>query len=45
MDDVIITGSYIALIEKLKQYLDDLFTIKDLGYAKYSLGVEIARND
>lgn len=45
VDDIIITGSDIALLKQLKQYLDDTFTIKDLGYAKYFLGVEIARND
>ncbi|KAK6124486.1 hypothetical protein DH2020_041767 [Rehmannia glutinosa] len=45
VDDVLITGSDMAEIASLKQYLDSLFTIKDLGAAKYFLGVEIARGD
>lgn len=45
VDDVLITGSNVALIENLKQYINDLFTIKDLGYAKYFLGLEIARSE
>ncbi|KAK4410398.1 Retrovirus-related Pol polyprotein from transposon RE2 [Sesamum angolense] len=28
----------------VKTYLDDLFTIKDLGHAKYFLGLELARS-
>ncbi|KAK6150594.1 hypothetical protein DH2020_015526 [Rehmannia glutinosa] len=31
-------------IAGLKSYLHDLFTIKDLGHAKYFLGLEIARS-
>ncbi|KAK4395703.1 Copia protein, partial [Sesamum angolense] len=30
--------------DKVKQYLDDLFTIKNLGHAKYFLGLELARS-
>lgn len=36
-------GTSISLIDKLKIYLDELFTIKELGFAKYVLGMEIAR--
>ncbi|KAL0340124.1 UNVERIFIED_CONTAM: hypothetical protein Sradi_4529200 [Sesamum radiatum] len=32
------------MISKVKQYLDHLFTIKNLGVAKYFLGLEIARS-
>ncbi|KAK6153758.1 hypothetical protein DH2020_013397 [Rehmannia glutinosa] len=43
VDDVLLTGSKDEDIQALKQFLDGLFTIKDLGFAKYFLGVEIAR--
>ncbi|KAK6122738.1 hypothetical protein DH2020_043518 [Rehmannia glutinosa] len=45
VDDVLLTGSNESDIAHLKHYLDGLFTIKDLGYAKYFLGVEIARSE
>lgn len=45
VDDVLVTGSYEQDIIDLKQYLDAIFTIKDLGYAKYFLGLEIAKNE
>ncbi|KAL0361435.1 UNVERIFIED_CONTAM: Retrovirus-related Pol polyprotein from transposon RE2 [Sesamum radiatum] len=32
------------LINEVKRYLDDLFTIKDLDYAKYFFGLEIVRS-
>ncbi|KAL0294358.1 UNVERIFIED_CONTAM: Retrovirus-related Pol polyprotein from transposon RE1 [Sesamum angustifolium] len=32
------------LITKVKRYLDALFIIKDLGFAKYFLGLEMARS-
>ncbi|KAL0399852.1 UNVERIFIED_CONTAM: Retrovirus-related Pol polyprotein from transposon RE1 [Sesamum radiatum] len=32
------------MISEVKHYLDRLFTIKDLGVAKYFLGLEIARS-
>ncbi|KAK4389910.1 hypothetical protein Sango_2328000 [Sesamum angolense] len=37
-------GNSEDMIFDVKQYLDDLFTIKDLGIAKYFLGLEIARS-
>ncbi|CAA0839906.1 cysteine-rich RLK (RECEPTOR-like protein kinase) 8 [Striga hermonthica] len=43
VDDVLITGKSLEDIENLKSYLHDLFTIKDLGQAKYFLGLEIHR--
>ncbi|KAK6151368.1 hypothetical protein DH2020_014003 [Rehmannia glutinosa] len=45
VDDVLITGSHSDDIHSLKVYLDGLFTIKDLGFAKYFLGLEIARSE
>lgn len=31
-------------IVAVKKHLDTLFTIKDMGYAKYFLGIELARS-
>ncbi|KAK6161983.1 hypothetical protein DH2020_001824 [Rehmannia glutinosa] len=45
VDDVLITGTSLEEIQRLKKYLNDLFTIKDLRNAKYFLGLEIFRND
>ncbi|KAK6119995.1 hypothetical protein DH2020_046235 [Rehmannia glutinosa] len=45
VDDVLITGSNLTDIIDVNDYLDRLFTIKDLGPAKYFLGVEIVRTD
>ncbi|KAL0436217.1 UNVERIFIED_CONTAM: Retrovirus-related Pol polyprotein from transposon RE1 [Sesamum radiatum] len=44
VDDILLTGPSENSIADVKRYLDDLFTIKDLGYAKYFLGLEIARS-
>jgi len=43
VDDVLITGTDDKEIQKVKDFLDTTFTIKDLGLAKYFLGIEIAR--
>ncbi|KAK6148491.1 hypothetical protein DH2020_019403 [Rehmannia glutinosa] len=43
VDDVLVTGSNLQDILDLKSFLDTTFTIKDLGVAKYFLGLEIAR--
>ena len=42
VDDVLITGSVEVDIIQVKKFLDSIFTIKDLSYAKYFLGLEIA---
>lgn len=34
-----------GLITEVKQYLHSLFTIKDLGIAKYLLGVEVLQKE
>ncbi|KAK4394268.1 Retrovirus-related Pol polyprotein from transposon RE1 [Sesamum angolense] len=44
VDDLLLTGCSKSLINEVKVYLDDAFTIKDLGYAKYFLGLEIAHS-
>ncbi|KAK6160650.1 hypothetical protein DH2020_004031 [Rehmannia glutinosa] len=43
VDDIIFGGNSVVLIQSLKDYLNQLFTIKDLGSAKYFLGLEILR--
>ncbi|KAL0308794.1 UNVERIFIED_CONTAM: Retrovirus-related Pol polyprotein from transposon RE2 [Sesamum radiatum] len=44
VDDVLLTGNSLDDLNAVKSYLDDLFTIKDLGNAKYFLGLELARS-
>ncbi|KAL0307075.1 UNVERIFIED_CONTAM: Retrovirus-related Pol polyprotein from transposon RE1 [Sesamum radiatum] len=43
--DILIIGTCSATISKVTTYLHELFTIKDLGEAKYFLGLELARSD
>ncbi|KAL0405930.1 UNVERIFIED_CONTAM: Retrovirus-related Pol polyprotein from transposon RE2 [Sesamum latifolium] len=44
VDDILLTGASEGSLIAVKQYLDKLFTIKDLGSAKYFLGLELARS-
>lgn len=44
MDDLLLTGNSEAEIHKVKRFLDHKFSIKDLNYAKYFLGLEITRS-
>ncbi|KAL0366821.1 UNVERIFIED_CONTAM: Retrovirus-related Pol polyprotein from transposon RE1 [Sesamum radiatum] len=44
VDDILLTGSSDTVLTSVKTYLDQLFTIKDLGPAKYFLGLELARS-
>ncbi|KAL0355010.1 UNVERIFIED_CONTAM: Retrovirus-related Pol polyprotein from transposon RE1 [Sesamum radiatum] len=44
VDDVLLTSPSSQLIVDVKSYLDQLFTIKDLGLARYFLGLQIARS-
>ncbi|KAL0398527.1 UNVERIFIED_CONTAM: Retrovirus-related Pol polyprotein from transposon TNT 1-94 [Sesamum radiatum] len=44
VDDVLLTGPSISQINAAKEFLDSEFTIKNLGPAKYFLGLEIARS-
>ncbi|KAL0409413.1 UNVERIFIED_CONTAM: Retrovirus-related Pol polyprotein from transposon RE1 [Sesamum radiatum] len=44
VDNILIIGPNEELIVDVKQHLNALFTIKDLGYVKYFLGLEITRS-
>nr|XP_016473928.1 PREDICTED: uncharacterized mitochondrial protein AtMg00810-like [Nicotiana tabacum] len=44
VDDLLITGSDIKLIQEAKHMLNNNFKIKDLGELKYFLGIEFARS-
>ncbi|CAH9103443.1 unnamed protein product [Cuscuta europaea] len=44
VDDVILAGNNISHINTVKAYLDNKFSIKDLGKLKYFLGIEVARS-
>ncbi|KAK4391437.1 Retrovirus-related Pol polyprotein from transposon RE2 [Sesamum angolense] len=44
VDNILITGPSLSEIQKVKSYHYNLFTIKDLGDARYFLGLEISRN-
>ena len=45
VDDIIITGPSILVLNSLKQFLYSQFKLKDLGSLKFFLGLEIARAD
>ncbi|GJU56632.1 retrovirus-related pol polyprotein from transposon RE1 [Tanacetum coccineum] len=42
VDDILLTGNSSSIIDTTKAALDKQFTIKDLGLAKYFLGIEIS---
>ena len=44
VDDLLITGDDDQSIAHIKAQLHEDFTIKDLGFARYFLGIEIARS-
>ncbi|KAL0293767.1 UNVERIFIED_CONTAM: Retrovirus-related Pol polyprotein from transposon RE1 [Sesamum angustifolium] len=44
VDDILLSGNSKTEIAAIKSHLDTLFTIKDLGHAKYFLGLELARS-
>lgn len=44
VDDIIIAGTSLPLIDSLKQAISSIFKIRDLGFLKYFLGIEIARS-
>ena len=43
VDDLIISCNNLDMIVKFKKYLSDCFKMKDLGNAKYFLGIEVSR--
>ncbi|KAK4389590.1 hypothetical protein Sango_2296000 [Sesamum angolense] len=44
VDDILIAEKLETCIQEVKTYLNNIFTIKDLGVAKDYLGLEIARS-
>lgn len=44
VDDVIILRTSLHQIDKIKKALHDKFTIKDLNFLKYLLGLEVSRS-
>ncbi|CAA7027432.1 unnamed protein product [Microthlaspi erraticum] len=43
VDDFVISGNDLGVIEKFKEYLHECFHMKDLGKLKYFLGIEVSR--
>lgn len=41
VDDIIITGNNNSEINKVKQHLDNTYSIKDLGRLNYFLRIEV----
>lgn len=44
VDDLLITGTYLEIINELKVILHSCFKLKDLGSVRYFLGLELARS-
>ena len=44
VDDILLIGSDIELLESIKGYLNNSFSMKDLGEATYILGIKIYRD-
>lgn len=42
VDDILITGNHIDEITSIKQHLDRVFTITDLGQLHFFLGIEVS---
>jgi Reverse transcriptase (RNA-dependent DNA polymerase) len=45
VDDLVITGNNISILQHFVQILDNRFTIKDLGVLHYFLGIEVNPHD
>lgn len=43
VDDIIITGDYLPLIQELTSKLNDQFALKQLGDLEYFLGIEVQK--
>ena len=44
VDDILLMGNDIELLESIKAYLNKCFSVKDLGEAAYILGTKIYRD-
>ncbi|GJR40081.1 retrotransposon protein, putative, ty1-copia subclass [Tanacetum coccineum] len=44
VDDILIMGNHISMLQDVKSYLGKCFTMKDLGKAAYILGIKIYRD-
>nr|XP_043617566.1 uncharacterized mitochondrial protein AtMg00810-like [Erigeron canadensis] len=45
VDDIFVTGDNVSEVNEVKDFLSKKFLIKDLGFLKYFLGIEILQND
>lgn len=44
VDDIVLTGASQLIMSHVKEHLNKLFSIKDLGHIHYFLGIEVARS-
>lgn len=44
VDDILIGGSSVALVDQLVQFLTSRFKLRSMGEPKYFLGIEVARS-
>ena len=44
MDDILLIGNNVELFERIKDYLNKSFSMKDLGEVAYILGIKIYRD-
>ncbi|CAM9000885.1 unnamed protein product [Rhodiola kirilowii] len=44
VDDIVITGTSVAIINEVKQFIHAKFRLKDLGLLRFFLGLEVARS-
>jgi len=44
VDDIILARNNLEMINAIKQWLSSVFDIKDIGGARYALGMEMVRN-
>ena len=44
VDDILLTGNDLDIIQKTKSWLNSKFEMKDMGEASYVLGIKITRD-
>ena len=44
VDDILLVGDDVKLLDNVKEYLNNKFSMKDLGEAAYVLGIKIYRD-